>query len=143
MRDPNLDDVNLVLRLYELRREDEMRKARRFLLEFAPKSLDDLKAVLAFTHPENAHFRQVTSYWEMVADFAARGLLHPEMYATHCGEGLLIYVKLEPFKDEVRRTFPRFLANTERAIESHPVVAERVKMVREVLARIAAQQTAR
>lgn len=141
MRDPNLDDVNLVLRLYEMRREEEMRRARKFLLEFQPRTIDDLRAVMQYAHPENAHFRQVVSYWEMVADFAARGLLHPEMFATHCGEGLLFYVKLEPFRDEVRRTAnPRFFANTERAIQSHAVIAERVKTIREIVARMAAQQ---
>lgn len=137
MRDPNLDDVNLVLRLYELRREDEMRKARKFMMGFAPKTLPDLHAVMmSWQHPENAHFRQCLSYWEMVADFTARGLLHPEMFAAHCGEGIICYLKLEPFVAEVRRTNPRFLMNLQRAIESHPAVTERAKQLREMLARM-------
>lgn len=144
MRDANLDDVNLVLRLYELRREEEMRKARRFLLEFHPKSIEDLQAVMAYAHPENAHFRQVLSYWEMVADFAARGLLHPEMFAAHCGEGLVVYAKLEPFRDEVRKTMnPRFLLNLERAVASHPAVAEKLGAIREVVRRLAEQAARR
>jgi hypothetical protein len=136
MRDPNLDDVNLVLRLYELRREDEMRKARKFVMGFTPKSLADLQAVMSWEHPENAHFRQCLSYWEMVADFAARGLLHPEMFAAHCGEGIICYVKFEPFRDEVRKVNPRFLHNLQRAVESHPAITERVKQLREMLARM-------
>lgn len=142
MRAPDQNDAELVLRLYDLRRETEMRKARRFLLEFTPKSIDDVRAVMSFDHPENAHFRQVVSYWEMAADFAAREILHPEMFASHCGEGLVLYAKLLPFRDEVRATMnPRFLANLERAA-AHPVVAERVKLVTEMLARWAAQAAA-
>src|SRR5262249_31795942 len=101
MRVPDMNDVDLVLRLYDLRREREMRKARKFIFEFQPKSLDDVRAVLSFEHPENAHFRQVMSYWGMVADFVTRDLFHPEMFAAHCGESLFIYAKFEPFLPEI------------------------------------------
>lgn len=141
MREPDRNDVDLVLRLYDLRREEEMRKARKFIVSWAPASLDDVRAVMDWSHPENAHFRQVVSYWEMVADFAARGLLHPEMFAAHCGEGLIVYLKLEPYLAEVRKTAnPRFLANLERAVTTHAVIGERAKMIREVMSRMAAQK---
>jgi hypothetical protein len=138
MRDPDRTDVDLVLKLYDLRREPEMRKARSFILQFMPKSIDDVRAVMSWEHPENAHFRQVTTSWEMVADFAARELLHPEMFAAHCGEGLVLYAKFLPYKDEIRKSMnPRFLANLERAA-ALPVIAERVKMIQEMLQRMAA-----
>jgi len=138
MRDADRTDVDLVLKLYDLRREPEMRKARSFVLGFMPKTIDEVLAVMSWEHPENAHFRQVTSYWEMVADFAARELLHPELFAAHCGEGLVLYAKFLPFKDEIRKSMnPRFLANLERAA-AHPAVAERVKFIGEMLQRMAA-----
>jgi hypothetical protein len=116
-----------------------MRQGRKFLLEFAPKTADELRAVMSYEHPENAHFRQVLSYWEMAADFAAREILHPEMFASHCGEGVLLYTKLLPFKDEIRATEnPRFLLNLERAA-AHPIVADRVKQMTEMLARMQAK----
>lgn len=141
MREPDRGDVDLVLRLYELRREPEMRRAREFLLTFQPATWEELHTVMQFTHPENAHFRQVLSYWEMVADFAVRGLLHPEMFAAHCGEGLICYAKLEPFAARVREEAnPRFLANLEAASTSHPAVTQRMKMIRNLVARWAAER---
>ncbi len=139
MREPNLDDVHLALRLYELRREKEMRKARNFALMFTPQSLDELLAVVAWEHPENAHFRQVTSYWEMVSDFALRGLYHPEIYAAHAGEALVIFVRLSQFIPAMReRGFTRFLANTEACVAKYPAVAAKVDGLRAMLAARAA-----
>ena len=136
MRDPNMDDVNLVLKLYDLRRETELRKARTFIMMFDPKTIDDVKAVVAFTHPENAHFRQVMSYWGMVADFTVRGLLHPEMFAAHCGEALFIWSKFERFLPELRaKVSPTFLINIENAIKSHPAVEQKAEVIRRMMSK--------
>jgi len=135
MRAPDRSDVDLILRLYELRREAEMRKARGFVMNLQPKSVEDVVAVMDWAHPENAHFRQATSYWEMVADFAVRELLHPEMFATHCGEAFFVHAKLEPFVADLRgRGYPRFQVNMGAAVAKHPVVAERLAAVRQILA---------
>lgn len=135
MRAPDRSDVDLILRLYELRREAEMRKARAFVMGMQPKSVEDVLAVTDWAHPENAHFRQATSYWEMVSDFAVRELLHPEMFATHCGEAFFFHAKFEPWIEELRRRgFPRFQRNMSAAVAKHPVIAERLAAVREILA---------
>ena len=132
---PDRQDVDLVLRLYELRREGEMRKARTFVMSFQPKSLEDMLAVLDWSHPENAHFRQATSYWEMVSDFAVRELLHPDMFAAHCGEAFFVHAKFEPYIEELRRRgYPRFQRNMSEAVAKHTVVAERLNFIREILA---------
>jgi hypothetical protein len=139
MREPDRGDVDLVLKLYDLRRETEMRKARAFMMQFDPKTIDDVKAVMAPSHPENAHFRQVLSYWGMVADFAVRGLLHPEMYASHCGESLFIWVKFEPLLPQIRAEVnPMFLVNLEKLITSSHSVHQRVGQVREMRAKMMA-----
>ena len=139
MRDPNNDDVNLVLKLYDLRRETELRKARNFIGNFEINSMDDVKAIVAWDHPENAHFRQVMSYWGMVADFVVRGLFHPEMFAAHCGEALFIYAKFEPLLPQIRAELnPMFLMNIEKAIKSHPAVEEKAAQIREMRARMTA-----
>ena len=133
MREPDRGDVDLVLKLYDLRREPEMRKARAFIMQFDPKSIDDVKALMSPTHPENAHFRQVLSYWGMVADFAVRGLLHPEMFASHCGESLFIWVKFEALLPQIRAEVnPMFLVNLEKLIQSSHSVQQRVGQVREI-----------
>jgi hypothetical protein len=135
MREPDHQDVDVVLRLYELRRETEMRKGRAFLTGFAPKTIDELLAVYAWEHPENAHFRQVTSYWEMAADFCLRGLLHQEMFVAHCGEAFVIYARLGMYVDEMRsRGFSRFLANMTACIAKYPACAERLRVIQEMLA---------
>lgn len=139
MRDPDRGDVDLVLKLYDLRRETEMRKARTFLMKFEPKSIDDVKAVVSFDHPENAHFRQVMSYWGMVADFTSRGLLHPEMFAAHCGEALFIYAKFEALLPQIRAEVnPMFLTAIEAVVKAQPGVAQRVDQIRQMRARMAA-----
>jgi hypothetical protein len=141
MRQPDHRDADLVLKLYDLRREAEMRKARDFLARFDPKSLDDVKAISDWSHPENAHFRQVMSYWGMVADFVTRDLLHPEMFAAHCGEALFIWAKFEPLLPQIREHInPMFLQNIEAAIKSHPSVGAKAAQVREMRSRMAAAQ---
>jgi hypothetical protein len=143
MREPDRGDVDLVLKLYDLRREKEMRKARKFIGDYEVNSIDDVKAIVSWKHKENAHFRQVMTYWGMVADFALRGLLHPEMFAAHCGEALFIYAKFEPLLPQIRAEInPLFLVNVENVIKSHPAVAAKADQVREMRKRTAALSAA-
>ncbi|MGH9575847.1 MAG: DUF4760 domain-containing protein, partial [Terriglobales bacterium] len=78
-RKPTASDAQLGLQLYDLRREAEMRKARNFVnFEFQPKTADDvLKVAMAMGTPQNAHFRQVLSYWQIAASLVLNGTLHP------------------------------------------------------------------
>jgi hypothetical protein len=138
MRDPDRGDAEMILKLYDLRRETEMRKARNFLAGFEPKTVDDVKAISDWQHPENAHFRQVMSYWGMVADFTSRGLLHPEMFAAHCGEALFIYAKFEPLLPQIRAEVnPMFLTNIENLVKANPAVQTKVGQIREMLSKSA------
>ncbi len=70
-------DANLILKLYELRREAEMRKARNwFTAEFWPQSTDEvMKVVDSPASQENAWLRQVGSYWEMAASLVVNGAI--------------------------------------------------------------------
>jgi hypothetical protein len=120
-----------------------MRKARKFIGDYEVNSIDDVKAIVSWKHKENAHFRQVMTYWGMVADFALRGLLHPEMFAAHCGEALFIYAKFEPLLPQIRAEInPLFLVNVENVIKSHPAVAAKADQVREMRKRTAAMSAA-
>jgi hypothetical protein len=128
---PNFDDANLALRLYELRREPEMRKARTMVgdvLDGAPA--ETVLAIASWGHPENAHFRQVTSYWEIVASFVNRGILHPDVYLDTCGEALYTFSVLKPHLAALReRQSPRFLSQTERLVAEHAACRERVETI--------------
>lgn len=139
MREPDHRDADLVLKLYDLRRETEMRKARSFIMSYEVNSLDDVKAIVDWAHPSNAHFRQVTSYWGMVADFATRGILHPEMFAAHCGEALWIFTKFEPLLPQIRAEInPAFMSLIETAVKSHPSIQAKADQVRAMRAKMAA-----
>src|ERR1700682_2388523 len=122
---PTYDDAVLVLKLYELRREERLRAAREwFATRFFPQAYEEVRAVALGTGIENAHWRMVTSYWDMAASFVARGVLHPELFFDSGGEALFVWAKLEPFIAQLREETqaPRLLANVERAIAMVPWV---------------------
>ncbi|MGH9831245.1 MAG: DUF4760 domain-containing protein, partial [Blastocatellia bacterium] len=90
------DDAQLILRLYELRREEKMRQARDWYTgKFFPQTMDDLKVIQNFAVPENAYFRMVTSYWDMVASFIVQGVLNPELFIESGGEMIFVWAKVE------------------------------------------------
>ena len=145
MRDiPNFDDANFAMRLYELRREPELRKARKMvgdLLDGA--SWETVNAVRQYGHAENAHFRQVTSYWEIVASFVNRGIFHPDVYLDTCGEALYTYCVLKPHGVKIRESgSPRFLAQTEQVVRDHAAVRERVETIDKAMEAYRAQAAA-
>lgn len=130
---PTYEDATLVLRLYELRREEKLRAAREwFRAKFFPATLEDVKAVASGAGLENTHYRMVTTYWEMAASFVARGILHPELFFDSGGEALFVWAKLGEFVPALRRDTqqPRLLASLERAIAMAPGAAERVSLIR-------------
>ncbi len=114
-------DAELTLRLYDLRRETEMRKARNwFGGEFWPKSFSEIEqSMMQFESPQNHWFRQVLSYWDMAAALVLHGAYNPSLFYDTCGEAWMCYVKMKPFLQECRTKFsPEFLIHLEKIIES-------------------------
>ena len=117
-------DAQLILKLYDLRREAELRKARHWwVVTFSPQSADDfMKVSAAFGTPENNWMRQVLGYWGIASSLVHHGALNREMFleASFCGEMVLIYVKVKPFLKELREKMknPEFLAGIETLIMS-------------------------
>lgn len=112
-------DAELILKLYDLRREPVMRKARAFMTAFTPKSADEIvKIGNAWGTEENAFFRQVTSFWEMAASFVLHDAVHEQMFLDSAGEMLFIFAKFQPFLAEVRQKMgnPALLAKSEAVI---------------------------
>ena len=100
---PNHDDAELLLRVYDLRREAVMRESRRAILrDFWPKTWDDAQAILEPDHPLNEAYRQTGTYWEMVYSMVRHGIVHPGFWLENNAEGLFLFVKIEPFLDEIR-----------------------------------------
>jgi Domain of unknown function (DUF4760) len=111
-----LQDAEIILRLYDLRREEKMRKARHwFQTKFNATNLDEFQKQTS-TAEANAYFRNVINYWEMACMFVSRGILNEEMFFETCGELLSVWEKVKPFLEEVRkrRKNPLFLRYTER-----------------------------
>ncbi len=103
---PTAADAQLILHLYELRREPEMRKARNWWGgEFFPQNADDyLKVLWAMNTQENNWLRQVLGYWSMAAAFVQQGVLNEELFLQPAisGEMFLIFAKIYPFLKELR-----------------------------------------
>lgn len=128
------NDADLILKLYELRREPLMREARAWMMGFLPKTLAEVQAVLDPGHPKNAFHRQVTSYWEMAASFVNREILHPDLFLDNCGEGLWVYARYEPFLPQLRDSYnPAFLTQIEKTIQAHPPIQQKLGRIRESL----------
>lgn len=103
---PDHHDAELVLRVYELRREAVMRESRSAINgQFWPACYEDVTAVAQPDHPLNAAFRQTATYWEMVYGMARHGIVHPEYFVENNGEGLLLFAKLVPYLDAYRRDY--------------------------------------
>jgi len=101
---PTYEDANLILRLYELRREDKLRAARKWLAN-TPQftSREQWLQVCRPGTEENAYFRMVTSYWDMAASFVANGVLNRELfYRSNNQELLLVWIKIHKIADEMR-----------------------------------------
>ena len=134
MRTADHNDAKIILDLYELRREPVMRQARSFWMKFQPKSYSEVKPLLSFDLPENTFFRQVSSYWEMAASFVNRQILHPQLFADNCGEGLFVYAKVEPFLKEIRSHYhPGFMMQMENAVRDHREIGDKLSRIREIL----------
>ena len=112
---PDHHDAELVLRLYELRREPVMRESRHAINRtFWPASLDDVLALTKQDHPLNAAFRQTSTYWEMVYGMAKHGVIHTDFLLESAGEGLLLFARVEPYLEGYRAAMnPRAFRNAE------------------------------
>jgi hypothetical protein len=112
---PDHHDAELLLRVYELRRESVMRDSRAAINQkFWPKTYADVQAVLKADHPLNAAYRQVGTYWEMVYGMVKHGIVHGEYFMESNGEGMLLFAKTAPFVEELRRdTNPAVFVNAE------------------------------
>ncbi|HYL12460.1 MAG TPA: hypothetical protein VEV41_05470 [Terriglobales bacterium] len=130
-------DAQLILQLYDFRRETEMRKARHFIsAEFWPENAEDtLRLARAYPSAENTWLRQVTSYWEMAASFVLRGALHEELFFDVSGEMYCVFAKFKPFLTEIRQKLPYFLLTVEKVVMNTQEGRDRLERLEKRLAR--------
>ena len=130
---PTAADAHLILKLYDLRREPEMRKARSWWLnEFWPENADDFATVAgAMGTQENNWLRQVGGYWSMAASFVLQGALSEELFIQPAvsGEMYFLFAKVHPFLKELREKMgdPHLFGNIEKVITKSKFGRERLK----------------
>lgn len=138
------EEARLILELYELRREETMRKARDwYFREFNPKSIADFNAALFSEH--SGHLRMVVTYWDMAAALVNNGAISLDLFDDCNGEHIGVFSKIEPILGEIRAALtPRFAVNLEKLIDATPdgrkQTAEARERFKAILAQLAAQQ---
>jgi hypothetical protein len=112
---PTYDDANLLLRLYELRREETMRKARAWFATFSADDPEQLQKVTTPGSQESAYLRMVTSYWDMAASFVTSGVLNEELFLANSGELLFAWEKSRALIERMRESMrnPKAMKNFE------------------------------
>ncbi len=128
--------AELVLKLYELRREPVMRQARGYIGgPFLPASADDMIAIVTSGKPEGAYILQVYGYWDMVAAFALHGALDLALLYDVCQEMYFQYAKIQPhlaaFRDKMN--LPEWMRSIERVVEGSPEGRARLQSMRQGL----------
>jgi len=131
-------DVALILKLYELRREKGIRRARKwYFTEFTPQTAEDIAKVFGSGHDGSAYYRMITSYWEMAASFVNNGGIDEKMFLDANGEHVAVFSKIEPFIEDVRKAIglPDYLRHLETLVNKTPNAKERLDRLRGVFAR--------
>jgi hypothetical protein len=121
-------EAELILKLYDLRRDETLRKARRFMtFDFNPKTLEELRAVSRDkSSDKNVFWRQVTTYWEMAASLVVSGALDVDLYLASNSEGILTYAKYHHFHAETEKESGNpFMKQTATLIEKFPAAKAR------------------
>ncbi len=120
-----VESADLILKLYDLRREETMRKARDWMFTFNPTSADEYFG--AMMNPEvGGYLRMVTSYWDMAASFVNHGAIEADMFNDTQGEHIMVFAKIEPILAELREKFenPEAFKHLEKVIMDRPDGAE-------------------
>ena len=132
------ESADLILKLYDLRRETVMREARNWFFTFNPTSIKDFMEVLVGEH--SGHYRMVVSYWDMAASMVNQGAIDEELFNASGGEIVFIYAKIEKFIPELRQVFgtQELLLNMETLVKRIPNIDERIAQMNERMKQFAA-----
>ena len=129
-------DADLILKLYDLRREKTMREARTWFLTFNPQGPQDFMDVL--TGDKSGLYRMVVSYWDMACSLVNNGAIDADMFNDANGEHIFVYAKMEPFIPMLREQLgaPQFLAHLEKTVKAIPDYEQRLANIRDRMAKL-------
>lgn len=123
-------DAMAILKLYELRRDEQMRQARQwFFTDFAPQSVTDIMKLYRAGERGSAHFRTVTSYWDTAASLVLNGAIDEKIFLDANTEHIFIYAKIAPFLTEIREIFgePEYLIHLETLCLKIPGIEAKIE----------------
>ncbi|MGZ8846167.1 MAG: DUF4760 domain-containing protein [Pyrinomonadaceae bacterium] len=137
------EDADLILKLYDLRRETVMREARNWLFTFNPTSAQDVMETMMGEH--SGHLRMVISYWDMACAMVTNGAIDEELFNQTNGEHIFVYMKIEPVLNDLRAMFnnPEFLKNLETVVTRIPDMDKKLPEMRERMAKFAEMRVAK
>jgi len=143
------EDADLILKLYDLRREATMREARNWFFTFNPTNVAEYME--AMMGPNSSYLRMVVSYWDMAASLVNNGAIDEQMFNDANGEHLFVFAKIEPILADMRQQWnaPDMLKHYETLIRRIPdnekklaEIRERIKMIQGIMAERAKAATA-
>ena len=134
------EDADLILKLYDLRRETVMREARNWWFTFNPTSIQDVMSTMMGEH--SGYMRMVLSYWDMACAMVVNGAIDEELFNQTNGEHLVVYMKIEPVLEDLRKMFdnPEFCKSLETVVKGMPNIEARMASMRERFKQIAAMR---
>ena len=136
----SIQQAELILHLYELRRETVMREARYYVCgAFMPASAREFIEIVSAGGKNTAFILQVYGYWDMVAAFVEHGALDATLVYNTCQEMYFQYAKIQPYLAEFRKKMdlPEWLISVERLIEGSKAGRKRLATMKRNLAAIA------
>jgi hypothetical protein len=134
-------DADLILKLYDLRRESVMREARNWFFSFNPTTIAEYNEAMMGEH--SGHLRMVISYWEMAASLVDNGAIDEQMFNDANGEQMFVFAKIEPILEDLRNQWnqPDMLKHFEGIVRRVPdssaklaAIRERIKMIQSMIA---------
>ena len=135
-----VESADLILKLYDLRREEKMREARNWIFSFNPTTVDEYWTTMM--DPQvGGYLRMVTSYWDMAASLVNHGAIDADMFNDTVGEHIMVFAKIQPLLAELRERFqnPKAFQHLEKLILDQPDGQERVTKTHEFLKMIGDQ----
>ena len=126
-----IESMNGIMKLYELRRDETMRQARKWFAAYNPNSLQDIVDTL--TGEDDAKFRMVATYWDMAASFVNHETIDEQMFNDANVEHIAVFAKVGPYLAEMRTMIknPQLLVNLEKLVMRLPDAEQRLADVRE------------
>jgi hypothetical protein len=135
-----IQQAELILKLYELRREPVMREARSYVGgKFMPTSAGEFVEIVSAGGKYSGFVLQVYGYWDMVAAFVKHGALDPTLVYDTCQELYFQYAKIQPYLADIREKMkvPEFLISIEHLVEGSKEGRNRLSTMRNSLAAMA------